>query len=140
MNKVIVMGNLSKDIEIRYSNNGKNTAIANFAIAIPRKFKSEGAPSADFFNCTAFGKTAEFAEKYLKKGSKVVITGQIQNNNYKNKDGNTVYSNVIVVEEIDFAGKKDDAEETSNDAPKNPQQNDTAFMNINNDESELPFN
>jgi len=104
MNKVILMGRLTRDPEVSSSASG--TTFARFSIAVDRRFKREGEPDADFFNCTAFGKTAEFVERYLKKGTKVVTTGRLQNNNYTNKEGQKVYDVRIMVEEIEFAESK----------------------------------
>lgn len=104
MNKVIMMCRLTKDPEIVNTTSG--TTIARYNIAVDRKFKREGDPDADFFQCTSFGKQAEFVEKYLTKGIKVVITGRVQNNNYTDKNGQKVYGTVILVEEIEFAESK----------------------------------
>ena len=104
MNKVILMGRLTRDPEVRYGDNQK--AVGRFSIAVDRRFTREGDPTADFFNCTAFGKQAEFVEKYLKKGTKMLVTGRIQNDNYTNKDGQTVYSVQIIVDELEFAESK----------------------------------
>ncbi len=104
MNKVILMGRLTRDPEVSSSASG--TTFARFSIAVDRRFKREGEPDADFFNCTAFGKTAEFVERYLKKGTKVVVTGRLQNNNYTNKEGQKVYDVRIMVEELEFAESK----------------------------------
>ena len=106
MNKVILMGRLTRDPEVRYSQGASQTAVGRFSIAVDRRFKREGEPDADFFNCTAFGKQAEFVERYLHKGTKIVVTGRIQNDNYTNRDGQQVYSVRIVVEEIEFAESK----------------------------------
>lgn len=106
MNKVILMGRLTRDPEIRYSQGASQTAIARFSIAVDRRFKREGEPDADFFNCTCFGKQAEFVERYLHKGTKVVLSGRVQNDNYTNKDGQMVYSVRIMVDEIEFAESK----------------------------------
>jgi len=104
MNKVIMMCRLTKDPEIVNTTSG--TTIARYNIAVDRKFKREGDPDADFFQCTSFGKLAEFVERYLTKGIKVVITGRVQNNNYTDKNGQKVYGTVILVEEIEFAESK----------------------------------
>lgn len=109
MNKVILMGRLTRDPEVRYSQNGNQMAIARFSIAVDRRFKREGEPDADFFNCTAFGKQAEFVEKYLHKGTKILTSGRIQNDNYTNKDGQMVYSVRVMVDEIEFAESKNAA-------------------------------
>ena len=104
MNKVIMMGRLTRDPEVSSSASG--TTFARFSIAVDRRFKREGEPDADFFNCTSFGKQAEFVERYLKKDTKVVVTGRLQNDNYTNKEGQKVYGVRIMVEEIEFAESK----------------------------------
>lgn len=106
MNKVILMGRLTRDPEVRYSQGASQTAVARFSVAVDRRFKREGEPDADFFNCTAFGKQAEFIERYLRKGVKIVVCGRIQNDNYTNKDGQMVYSVRVMVDEIEFAESK----------------------------------
>ena len=106
MNKVILMGRLTRDPEVRYSQGASQTAVARFSIAVDRRFKRDGEPDADFFNCTCFGKQAEFVERYLHKGTKVVLSGRVQNDNYTNKDGQMVYSVRIMVDEIEFAESK----------------------------------
>ena len=103
MNKVILMGRLTRDPEVRYSN---DLAVANFSIAVDRRFKREGQPEADFFDCTAFRKTAEFVEKYLHKGTKIVLDGELQNDNYTNKEGQKVYRTRIMVNQVEFAESK----------------------------------
>ena len=108
MNKVILMGRLTRDPEMRYGQ-GSSTAVCRYSIAVDRRFKRDGQPEAYFFNCTVFGKGAEFAEKYLKKGTKIVISGSIQNDNYTNKDGQKVYGTQIIVEEQEFAESKNAA-------------------------------
>lgn len=102
MNRVILIGRLTKDPEIRTSS---NYTIASFSLAVDRKFKREGEAEADFFNCTAFNKTAEFVEKYCKKGTKMVIEGRIQNDNYE-KDGVKHYGVKIMVDSLEFAESK----------------------------------
>ena len=109
MNKVILMGRLTRDPEVRYSQGATSTAVARFSIAVDRRFKREGEPDADFFNCTAFGKQGEFVEKYLHKGTKVVLSGRVQNDNYTNKEGQQVYGTRIMVDEIEFAESKNAA-------------------------------
>lgn len=106
MNKVILMGRLTREPEVRYSQGASQTTISRFSVAVDRKFKQDGQPNADFLNCTCFGKQAEFVEKYLHKGTKVVLIGRVQNNNYTNKDGQMVYSFCIMVDEIEFAESK----------------------------------
>ena len=109
MNKVLLMGRLTRDPEVRYSQGATPTAVARFSVAVDRRFKREGEPDADFFNCTCFGKQGEFVEKYLHKGTKVVLSGRLQNDNYTNKDGQQVYSVRIMVDEIEFAESKNAA-------------------------------
>jgi single-strand DNA-binding protein len=135
MNKVIMMGRLTRDPEVRYSNEGN--AVSKFSLAVDRRYKREGQPDADFFNCVAFGKTAEFTEKYLKKGTKVVLEGELQNNNYTNKDGQKVYGMQIVVNSLEFAESKS----SSNSDRESTQQVDSNdFMNVPDvAEEELPF-
>ena len=99
MNKVIICGRLVRDPEVRYSQGEKSTAIARYTVAVDRKFKKDGEQSADFISCISFGKTAEFAEKYLRKGIKMLIVGRIQTGSYTNKDGQKVYTTDVVVEE-----------------------------------------
>ena len=138
MNKVIMMGRLTRDPEIRYSQGQNATAVASFCIAVDRRFKREGEPDADFFNCTAFGKQGEFVEKYLKKGVKIVITGRIQNDNYTNKEGQKVYSTRIMVDEIEFAESKNASDSAA--APAEPKTDKDGFMQIPDDlNAELPF-
>lgn len=103
MNKVILMGRLTRDPEVRYSN---DMAIARFSLAVDRRFKREGQPETDFFNCTAFGKLGEFVEKYLHKGTKIVLDGEIHNDNYTDKNGNKQYSVQINANSIEFAESK----------------------------------
>ncbi|MBR1854390.1 MAG: single-stranded DNA-binding protein [Lachnospiraceae bacterium] len=106
MNKVILMGMLTRDPEVRYAQGASQTTVGRFSIAVDRRFKREGEPEADFFNCTAFGKQAEFIERYLHKGTKIVVVGRIQNDNYTNKEGQMVYSVRVMVDEIEFAESK----------------------------------
>ena len=108
MNKVILLGRLCKDPEVSSSTSG--TTFARYSIAVDRKFKKEGEPEADFFNCVSFNKQAEFVERYLKKGTKVVVTGRLQNNNYTNKDGQKVYDVRIMCEEVEFAESKNSSD------------------------------
>ena len=107
MNKVILMGRLTRDPEVRYSTSGDNQlAIARYTLAVDRRFKRDGEQTADFISCVAFGRNGEFAEKYLKQGTKIAITGRIQTGSYTNKDGNKVYTTEVVVEEQEFAESK----------------------------------
>ena len=104
MNCTILMGRLTRDPEIRYSQTG--TAVARYTLAVNRRYSKDGEPGADFINCIAFGKSAEFAEKYFRKGLKIVIRGRIQTGSYTNKDGATVYTTDVVIEEQNFAESK----------------------------------
>ena len=151
MNKVILMGRLTRDPEVRYSQSDSNMAIAKFSLAVDRRYKKQGdETTADFFNCTAFGKQGEFVEKYLKKGTKIVVTGRIQNDNYTNKEGQKVYSVQIMVEEIEFAESKASSQNNTengnvgNDGGTQSQMgapDADGFMNIPDGiGSELPFN
>lgn len=108
MNKVIMVGRLCRDPEVSSSTSG--TTFARFSIAVDRKIKVEGQPDADFFTCTSFGKQAEFVERYLKKGTKILITGRLQNDSYTNKEGQKVTSTKIITEEVEFAESKKDGQ------------------------------
>lgn len=139
MNKVILMGNLTRDPEIRYTQGEKSMAIARFSLAINRRFSREGETNVDFFNCTAFGKQAEFVEKYFRQGSRMLLVGRVQNDNYTNKNGEKVYSVQIMADEIEFAERKQAG--GNNNAEPEQKQDDDDFMEIpENIESELPFN
>jgi single-strand DNA-binding protein len=105
MNKIILRGRITRDPEVRYGG-ANNTAVARFSIAVDRRFKREGDPTADFFNITAFGRLGEFAEKYLKKGTKILLDGELRNDNYTNKDGQKVYGMQIIANNIEFAESK----------------------------------
>ena len=106
MNKVVLMGRLTRDPEVRYGAGENSTAVARDTIAVDRRFKRDGEQSADFIGCVAFGRNAEFAEKYLRQGTKIVLTGRIQTGSYTNRDGQKVYTTDIVVEEQEFAESK----------------------------------
>ena len=106
MNKAILMGRLTRDPEVRYSAGENATAIARYTLAVDRKYKQEGQQNADFIQCIAFGKSAEFAEKYFRKGMKIAITGRIQTGSYTNKEGQKVYTTDVVIEEQEFAESK----------------------------------
>ena len=105
MNKVILMGRLTRDPEVRYAS-GDNLAIARYTLAVDRRFHRDGEATADFINCVTFGHTAEFAEKYLRQGTKIVVSGRIQTGSYTNREGQKVYTTEIVVEEQEFAESK----------------------------------
>ena len=107
MNKVILVGRLCRDPEIRYSQQGdEQMAVARYTLAVDRRYKRDGDQGADFISCVAFGKNGEFAEKYLKQGTKICISGRIQTGSYTNKDGNKVYTTDVVVEDQEFAESK----------------------------------
>lgn len=103
------MGRLTRDPEIRYSQGEKATAIARISLAVDRRFKQDGQPSADFINCLAFGRRAEFLEKYCRKGTKLIVEGSWQTGSYTNKDGNKVYTNECLIESCEFAESKNAA-------------------------------
>ena len=152
MNKVILMGRLTRDPEVRYSQGENGSAVARFSLAVDRRFKRAGDAEADFFNCTAFGRQAEFVERYLKRGTKMVVTGRIQNDNYTNRDGQKVYSVQIIVEELEFAESKASSDSYAAShprteaapAPSMPSPSAASadgFMNIPDGiDEELPFN
>ena len=152
MNKVILMGRLTRDPEVRYSAGENALAVARYTLAVDRRFRRDGEASADFIGCVAFGRAAEFAEKYFRQGLKVVVTGRIQTGSYTNRDGQKVYTTDVVVEDQEFAESK--ASSDSYQASR-PQQNNYApssmpspsaasadgFMNIPDGiDEELPFN
>lgn len=150
MNKVILMGRLTRDPEVRYSQGAEPLAIARYTLAVERRFSrrdgGSNEQSADFIQCVSFGKTAEFAEKYFKQGTKIAITGRIQTGSYTNKDGNKVYTTEVVVEEQEFAESKAAAGNggggsyQSADRPAPESASADGFMSIpENMENDLPF-
>ena len=139
MNKVILMGRLTRDPEVKYSQGENPTAIARYSLAVNRRFKRAGEADADFINCVEFGKLAEFAEKYFRQGTKIAISGRIQTGSYTNKDGQKVYTTDVIVEEHEFAESKASSGSGSNTPPA--QTSGDGFMNIPDGlEEELPFN
>lgn len=135
MNKIILMGRLVRDPEI--TSTAAGTTIARFSVAVDRRFKREGEPEADFFSCNAFGKTAEFIERYMKKGTKVTLDGRMENNNYTNKEGQKIYDNRVIVNEIEFAESKNAA---SSNAAQEQQTSSDDFLNVPDGlVEELPF-
>ena len=142
MNKVILMGRLTRDPDVRYSAGESGTSVARYTLAVDRRFnKRDGEATADFISCVAFGRSAEFAEKYFHQGLKVVVTGRIQTGSYTNKDGQKVYTTDVVVEENEFAeSKRSDDNAPASSAPASmPEGN--GFMNIPDGiDEELPFN
>lgn len=138
MNKVILMGRLTRDVETRYSQGNEPMAISRYALAVDRRSKTDGEQSADFINCVAFGRAGEFAEKYFRKGMKVAITGRIQTGSYTNKDGVKVYTTEVVIEEQEFAESKQSSE---SERPAPSANSGDGFMNIPDGiDEELPFN
>ena len=153
MNKVILMGRLTRDPEVRYSAGNNSMAVARYTLAVDRRFRRDGENNADFIGCVAFGKSAEFAEKYLRQGTKIIVTGRIQTGSYTNRDGQKVYTTDVVVEDQEFAESKAAASESGmmrQSAPSpmaaspmpSPAQASSAdgFMNIPSGFEELPFN
>lgn len=139
MNKVILMGRLTRDPEVRYSQGERQMAIARYTLAVDRRGSKQGEQSADFINCVAFGKNGEFAEKYLHQGTKIVVTGRIQTGSYTNKDGQKVYTTDVVVDEQEFAESKKNTQPAPEPAPAGGYE---GFMNIpdNVEDEGLPFN
>ena len=139
MNKVILMGRLTRDPDIRYSQGENPLAVARFTMAVDRRFKREGEVTADFINCVAFGKTAEVIEKYVTQGTKIAATGEWRTGSYTNKDGLKVYTNDCNVSNIEFCEGKGNNQTSGRPEPSNANSN--GFMNIlDTDLDELPFN
>lgn len=134
MNKVILLGRLTKDPDVRYTQSENMLAIARYTLAVDRRFKKEGQPSADFINCVAFGKSAEFAEKYMTKGRLFGVIGRIQNRNYENDKKEKVYVTEVVVEEQYFADSKKDDKKDINELLK---EDDDKLKEL--DNIDLPF-
>lgn len=148
MNKVILMGRLTRDPEVRYSQGDNAMAVARYTLAVDRRFnRNNDDQTADFINCVAFGRSGEFAEKYFHKGTKIAVTGRIQTGSYTNKDGVKVYTTDVVVEDQEFAESKNSAANSeggfvpaSRPAPA-PMAAGDGFMNIPDGiDEELPFN
>lgn len=141
MNKVTLIGRLTKDPDVRYSQGENATAIARYTIAVNRRFKRDNEPEADFINCVAFGKQGEFAEKYLSKGMKIAVVGRIQTGSYE-KDGVKHYTTDIVVEEHEFCESKGSGSGSASSAASAPQVDQDGFMNIPDgiNVDDLPFN
>ena len=146
MNKVILMGRLTRDPEVRYSQGENSTAIARYTLAVDRRFRrnNDGEQSADFIGCVAFGRSAEFAEKYFRQGLKVIVTGRIQTGSYTNKEGQKVYTTDVVVEDQEFAESKNSGSEGGFSGNQGKTENTSigdGFMNIPDGiDEELPFN
>ena len=121
LNKVILMGRLTRNPDVRYSQGEKSVCIARYTLAVDRRFRREGEQEADFIGCVAFGRQGEFAEKYLQKGTKIVICGRIQTGSYTDKEGKTRYTTDIVVEEQNFAESKAASQQYTGQQPAQPQ-------------------
>ena len=143
MNKVILMGRLTRDPEVRYSQGENATAVARFTLAVDRRFRRDDA-STDFIGCVAFGRNAEFIEKYFRQGTKALITGRIQTGSYTNRDGQKVYTTDVVVEDQEFAESKNSQGDAGFQSTSRPQPSSAmgdGFMNIPDGiDEELPFN
>ena len=135
MNHVSLIGRLVRDPDIRYTQGQEPMCIAKYTLAVDRRFKRDGEASADFISCVSFGKSGEFVEKYLRKGSKIAAEGRWQTGSYKNKEGQTIYKNDCVVDNLEFAESKQDGNQ------KNTQADDDGFMKIPDGiDEQLPFN
>ena len=139
MNKVILIGRLTKDPETRYSQGQSSTCISRYSLAVDRQFKRDGEQAADFLNCVAFGKQGEIAEKYLKKGTKIAVTGRLQTGSYTDRDGKKVYTTDVVVESHEFVESKKESDQETQSSPYGSVGTD-GFMNIPDGiDEELPF-
>lgn len=131
MNKVTLMGRLTRDPDVRYTEADPPMAIARYTLAVDRRFgKKDGEQSADFINCVAFGRSGEFAEKYLHQGTKIAVAGRIQTGSYTNKEGNKVYTTDVVVEDQEFAESKKASEESAGN---------DQFMSMDEGDTKLPW-
>lgn len=139
MNKVILIGRLTKDPEVRYTQGQETMAVARYTLAVDRNCKQDNGQNADFINCISFKKNAEFAEKFLRKGTKIAVTGRIQTGSYTNKDGQKVYTTDVVVDEQEFVESKKNTQPAPEPAPTGGYE---GFMNItdNVEDEGLPFN
>ena len=141
MNKIILMGRLTRDPEMRSAG---STTVCRYTLAVDRRFRREGEPEADFFNCTAFGKSAEFADKYFRQGTKILISGRMQQDNYTNKDGQKVYSWQVIVDDQEFAESKNAAGASAGGSSSQPKPDAASagngFVDIKDGiEEDLPF-
>lgn len=157
MNKVILMGRLTRDPEVRYGQGPDTSVVARYTLAVDRRFRTENSQSADFIGCVTFGKSAEFADKYLRQGMRIVVTGRIQTGSYTNREGQKVYTTDVVVEDQEFAESKASSENRNTSQPAagrasggegayanhgpQPSVGTDGFMNIPDGiDEELPFN
>ena len=138
MNKVVLMGRLVREPEIRYTQGNEPMAIARYVLAVDRRYKKDGESGADFISCIAFAKSAEFAEKYLSKGTKIAVSGRIQTGSYTNRYGAKVYTTDVVVDEHEFSESKGNNQNSPNDSQTQTGEND--FVSVPDDvEEDLPF-
>ena len=138
MNKVELIGRIVREPDVRYTQGAAPMCVARYTLAVERRIKKEGENNADFISCVAFSKSAEFTEKYFKKGMKVAVVGRIQTGSYKDKDGKTVWTTDVIVEEQEFCESK--KEENTNNYAQSQQTDAHGFMNIPDGiEEELPF-
>ena len=141
MNKTVLMGRLTADPQVRYSQGDNATAVARYTLAVNRKFKKDGESTADFIPCVVFGRSAEFTEKYFRKGMQVAVSGRIQTGSYTNKDGNKVYTTDVVVEEQEFAESKAANQQNQQSAGSGSIPASDGFLSIPDGmDEELPFN
>ena len=149
MNKVILMGRLTRDPEVRYSAGENALAIARYTLAVDRRFRRDGEATADFINCVSFGRTAEFAEKYFRQGMRVLVSGRLQTGSYVNKDGQRIYTTEVILDDQEFADSKGSASDMSGYGQSAPSQRPAptsaigdGFMNIPDgvEDEGLPFN
>ena len=141
MNKVILMGRLTKDPEIRYTQGDEPMCIARYTLAVDRRYhRQNDDQTADFIRCVAFGRQGEFAEKYLHQGTKIVVSGRIQTGSYTKNDGTRVYTTDVVIEEQDFAESKAAGQQSSDQTPPPAPTDEDGFMSIPDGiDDELPF-
>ena len=140
MNKVILMGRLTRDPEVRYTPGENSFAIARYTLAVDRKIRKDGDATADFINCVVFGRSAEFVEKYFRKGLKITIEGRIQTGSYTNRDGQKVYTTEVVVEDQEFAESRAESNTANNTHTENTIPDNFANIPDDVDDEELPFN
>lgn len=141
MNKAILMGRLTRDPDVRYTQGENSMAIARYTLAVDRRFKREGEQNADFITCVVFGKGGEFAEKYLRQGTKICVSGRIQTGSYTNREGQKVYTTEVVVEEQEFAESKSSQNNSQQtEEQRHPKAGDDDFLSIPDGiDEELPF-
>lgn len=140
VNTVILIGRLTRDPEVRYSQGSESMAIARYTLAVDRSYRREGENNTDFIGCVAFGRNAEFAEKYFRKGTKIAITGRIQTGSYVNREGQKVYTTDVVINTQEFAGSRNEAQEPAQKGQPMPEAGGDGFMNIPDGiDDELPF-